>query len=210
MSWRVAKSLDVLLGQINAKFPNRSKASDGAIGDDNHQNRDSDHNPWYGPGIVTARDYTHDPGVGLNMDALTDQLQAGRDPRIKYVIFNRWIMDSRPQFNPWKWVRYDGVNPHTVHMHLSVMDSALCDNESPWNLSMLTVAASKPPTQVQVPDNGTKTLQRVLNKWYPWLQLVEDGIYGPKTTEAVKELQRRAGLPVDGNAGPQVRKVLGI
>ena len=36
MTWRVAKSLDVLLGQINAKFPDRDKSSDGGIGDEAH------------------------------------------------------------------------------------------------------------------------------------------------------------------------------
>ena len=33
MVWRVAKSLNVLLDQINAIAPNRDKSSDGSIGD---------------------------------------------------------------------------------------------------------------------------------------------------------------------------------
>jgi hypothetical protein len=51
MAWRVARSLEVLLGQFNAACPGRSKASDGSIGDAAHATRDSDHKPWYGPGI---------------------------------------------------------------------------------------------------------------------------------------------------------------
>ena len=44
MAWRVARSLDVLLGQLNALAPERSKASDGSIGDAAHASRSSDHN----------------------------------------------------------------------------------------------------------------------------------------------------------------------
>lgn len=134
MSWRVARSLEKLRHQFNAAFPNRSTVSDGGIGDLSHQNTNSDHNPWYGPGIVTARDFTHDPEHGMDIDRITDELQASRDPRIKYVIANGWIMDSRPQFSPWKWVRYHGSNPHTKHFHISVVADPRCDDPSPWNL----------------------------------------------------------------------------
>ena len=34
MAWRLAKSLEKLRSQVNAKHPKRSKASDGAIGDE--------------------------------------------------------------------------------------------------------------------------------------------------------------------------------
>ena len=33
MTWRVARSLDVLLAQLNTRAPNRSKAADGSVGD---------------------------------------------------------------------------------------------------------------------------------------------------------------------------------
>jgi len=137
MAWRVARSLIVLRDQIDAAFPNRSRVSDGYIGDAAHQSSDSDHNPWYGPGIVTAADWTHDPAHGFDIDKFTDQLQAGRDPRIKYVIANGWIMDSRPQFSPWQWVRYYGSNPHTSHVHVSVVASPACDDMTRWNVPML-------------------------------------------------------------------------
>ena len=45
MSWYVAHSLDQLLAEINASAPGRNKASDGSIGDANHSNSTSDHNP---------------------------------------------------------------------------------------------------------------------------------------------------------------------
>lgn len=60
-----------------------------------------------------------------------------------------------------------------------------------------------------------KTLQRVLNSWYQsarpaWWALVLDGKFGEKTDAAVRYLQQRAGLSVDGVVGPVTRKVLGL
>ena len=61
------------------------------------------------------------------------------------MIANGLIMDTRPQFNPWQWVRYTGSNPHTSHVHLSVVASPACDDTRPWNLPMLGGASPTPP-----------------------------------------------------------------
>jgi hypothetical protein len=145
-TWRVAKSLDVLLDQWNTAHPDRSKASDGSIGDAAHQTRDSDHNPWVGPAsdgkmIVTARDFTHDPEHGADADQLCADLVASRDPRIKYLIRNRRmcrsyskVVDGRT-YAPWEWSPYYGDSPHTKHAHLSVQSTqALYDSTRPWAL----------------------------------------------------------------------------
>lgn len=137
MSWRLARSLETLRAQFDEAYPDRNKASDGTIGDEDHQNRQSDHNPWYGPGIVTAIDITHDPEHGVDIDKITDELAASRDPRIKYVIANSLILDSRPGNSPWQWVAYSGSNPHTRHFHLSVVADERCDDASPWDLPSL-------------------------------------------------------------------------
>lgn len=129
MAWRVARCLDQLLAQLNQLAPNRDKSSDGSIGDAAHASRDSDHNPWYGPGIVTARDFTHDPADGLDCQWLADTLVRSGDPRIKYIIWNRRIWQSNTGWKP-----YNGPNPHTKHLHLSAVASALCDDPRPWNL----------------------------------------------------------------------------
>lgn len=130
MAWRVARSLDVLLGQLNTLAPRRNKASDGSIGDADHQNRTSDHNPWYPPpngGIVTARDFTHDPTY-LNMQWVADTLVANRDPRIKYIIWNRRIWTPGTG-----WRAYTGgPNPHTTHLHLSVVAAPSNDSTALW------------------------------------------------------------------------------
>jgi hypothetical protein len=129
-NWRVARALDTLLGQLNAMAPRRNKASDGSIGDADHQNRNSDHNPWYGPGIVTARDFTHDPGGGLDCHWLADRLIGTGDGRIKYVIWNRRIWQGG------RWTSYGGPNPHTSHLHLSVQPNPSCDDTRPWDLGI--------------------------------------------------------------------------
>lgn len=55
-----------------------------------------------------------------------------------------------------------------------------------------------------------RELQRTLNAWYPQLRkLAVDGIYGPKTEERVRYLQRRAGIAVDGITGPVTWRTLG-
>jgi hypothetical protein len=221
VSWRVARSLDVLLAQFNAACPTRSKVSDGAIGDAAHASRNSDHNPWYGPGIVTARDYTHDPASGMDMGRIRDQLLATRDNRIKYVISNGQIASGAGGPAPWVWRPYTGTNAHRHHLHLSVVASPLCDDTRPWSLALF---GSSPAAPAPVPPNpgpagvlrrgstGAKVteLQRVLARWYPFLNLVADGVYGPATEAAVKELQRRSGLVADGVAGPLTLGRLGI
>ncbi len=73
----------------------------------------------------------------MDIDRLSDELAASRDPSIKYIIANSLILDSRPGNRPWQWVPYSGSNPHTKHLHLSVMDNPSCDDTRPWNLPML-------------------------------------------------------------------------
>lgn len=134
MAWRVAESLQTLLGQLNALYPNRSKVSDGSIGDERHQKAGtSDHLPNANH-VVTARDFTHDPGNGINGQWLANALVASRDPRIKYVIWNKQICSSKQ--SPWVWRPYSGANAHQHHVHVSVdADPKLYDSTAPWNLS---------------------------------------------------------------------------
>lgn len=135
MAWRVANSLETLRAQLNSVAPRRSKVSDGGIGDEDHQNRASDHNPWYPPpkgGVVTARDFTHDPAGGLDCHWLASMLKQHRDLRIKYVIWDGRIMSGASETSPWVWRRYTGANPHTSHLHLSVVANPASDNTAPW------------------------------------------------------------------------------
>lgn len=141
VQWRVARSLDHLRLQVNALAPHRNRASDGGIGDAAHATRDSDHNPWVkdgGMGVVTARDFTHDPAGGCDAGLLAQALLASRDPRLKYVIWNRRIAYGAQGPAPWAWGPYSGKNPHTHHTHVSVLpNKALFDSEADWVIGNL-------------------------------------------------------------------------
>ena len=140
--WRVAQALVTLRDEINRQAPNRSKISDGSIGDAAHRTRDSDHNPWIedgSTGVVSALDITHDAAGGCNAETLAESLRSGRDPRVKYVIWNRRIMSSYTSngIAPWTWRSYNGANPHTRHLHISLnADKRFYDSTAPWSVSV--------------------------------------------------------------------------
>lgn len=221
MSWRVAKSLESFRNQINALSPNRSKASDGTIGDAAHATKNSDHNPWVKSGtvgIVTAMDITNDPAHGVLSQAIADALIASRDDRIKYVISNRKIAAGTDGPSPWQWRSYGGSNPHSHHVHLSVKsDASHYDNTSPWNLDGVKVKASEsakapadpglPILALGVKGLHVESLQRLLNK--AGFKLTVDAIFGPKTDTAVRMFQKQKGLVQDGQVGPYTWQALG-
>lgn len=127
MTWRMARGLDALLGEVNRSAPQRNRASDGGIGDAAHASRASDHNPWVkdaaGVGVVRARDFSHDPRGGLDGAELAQFLsrRLGVHPALgagAYVIWNRRIISTDRLAEGWR--PYAGSNPHTSHVHLSV------------------------------------------------------------------------------------------
>jgi hypothetical protein len=140
MAWRAMASLLVLRDQVNALAPDRSTASDGLVGDAAHQQTNSDHNPHYVPGvgdnIVTALDLTHDPDHGFDSYRFAEVLRRNRDRRIKYVISNYRIFSSYTSGSraAWTWGAYSGPDPHTNHVHTSVLDAVISDTKTPWNL----------------------------------------------------------------------------
>jgi hypothetical protein len=141
--WRAMASLLVLRDQVNVYAPNRSRASDGLVGDTAHQGTNSDHNPHYVPGvgseIVTALDLTHDPAHGFDSYRFAEVLRQHRDPRIKYVISNRRLFSSYATGSraAWAWGPYTGIDPHTNHVHVSVLDAPISDTRTAWNLEGL-------------------------------------------------------------------------
>lgn len=161
MAWRLANSLDQLRKQVNSTWPNRSKASDGTIGDTAHSARASDHNP-NSAGVVQALDITHDPAGGCDAGKLAELLRLSKDPRIKYIISNKRIAASYATNGalPWAWRPYAGTNPHNKHCHVSVMDDATYyDSIRPWGPDGLRAAsdiAGPPP----LPD-ATKVRQKM-------------------------------------------------
>ena len=144
--WRNCYASVALVDEINKRFTDRDRASDGTIGDAAHATRTSDHNPWVildEVGIVRARDVDKD---GVDAAGLTEylrQLGADGDNRLYpggYVIFNRRI--TTPDFSGWK--TYTGSNPHTAHFHVSFSTAAAgFDSTRPWGIWPTTAAVAK-------------------------------------------------------------------
>jgi hypothetical protein len=139
MSWRMARALETLLAEINAAAPERSKASDGGIGDPRHAaRRRSDHNPCACCTVVCARDFTHDPAAGFDSytfaEWLRDRVGTWREPRVRYVISDGKICSGAGQLHAaGVWRPYTGSNPHAHHVHVSVRHGAEhYDNDAPW------------------------------------------------------------------------------
>lgn len=218
MAWRVAKSLDVLLAEINEVAPNRSKASDGSIGDDAHRGTASDHNPNEA-NVVCARDFTHDPGDGADMNEISEHLRKRNHPAVKYVIWNRRIWSKARNSEGWR--EYHGSNPHNKHMHVSVgvgsdgHSIGPYDNASPWGIADLdtdptTPKPSKPSTGTKLGDKmptlkrgakGTdvRRLQALLTA--NGYKTTIDGIFGAQTEDKVRAFQSKHAKPSDGYAG---------
>lgn len=197
MAWRLAKSLETLRGQINTAHPNRSKASDGTIGDAAHSSTVSDHNP-NGAGVVTAFDLTHDPANGVDIVQIAEAIR--QDPRVKFLIRNRQILITK---NGQHWATYNGSNPHTKHLHISVGNDY--DNTANWNLAGGNPAPTQ-PTGLRVMRQGAngpdvKKMQEKL-KALGLYKDVNDGNFGPITAESVRNFQRGRGLEVDASIGP--------
>jgi hypothetical protein len=224
MMWRVANSLNMLLRQLNASFPNRDKSSDGSIGDEKHAERTSDHNPWVkdskGQPIVTARDFTNDAPY-MDSHSLALKLVESKDKRIKYIIDHKKICAGEGGPQPWKWRDYTGKNPHDHHVHVSVREQEkYYDDETPWSLasmpppsattSTIPKANRYPTLKVGATGADVNRLQYLLNANLPTAHLAQDGDFGPSTLKAVKTFQSQSGLVADGIVGPYTWKKLEV
>lgn len=152
-TWTLARSLAILRNEINAAYPDRSRLSDGTIGDARHSSTTSDHNPD-SLGVVRAMDITawvSPDGTNIATD-LAEFLRRSRDRRIKYVIHNRRIFSSTIQ--PWVWRPYDGSSPHTSHVHISVNPYPVGDDDSPWHFH----EPASPPHAPTVKDDDMPLL----------------------------------------------------
>jgi hypothetical protein len=159
--WRPAAACGVLKEQVDALYPVRRKGSDGTIGDAAHQAEacSSQHNSCCvkrnGVWIIRAIDITHDPAHGCDIQQLFDRIRASRDPRVRYLIFNRRICypTARNGYPAWAWQPYNGDNPHTEHGHLSVTDDpAQYDNTRAWAIGGSTPAGVHPAVQEEIVD----------------------------------------------------------
>lgn len=198
---RRAPVLAVGLGDVDTWRPNRDRASDGWIGDKPHQLTKSDHNA-NADGIVHAQDFDAD---GIDAPALVAALIA--HPSTHYVIYNRTIWSRAHGFKP---RRYTGSNPHTGHVHWSILHTAAAENSTVH----LRLGGGTPPgpaagggiAPMPVLRRGSKvpsvrTLQGALHRGGHPVPI--DGDFGPATDRAVRAFQSGRRITADGVVGPR-------
>jgi len=140
----LAPSLVALFTEVDKRWPNRSRKSDGWIGDTAHQTRQSDHNPDPFPGgVVRAVDITVN---GIDVEELLRAVVG--DPRVWYVIYNRRIASAT---KGWGWQDYTGPNPHTAHVHISIKHTPSAESGTTRWLD--APKAPKPPAAAPEEDN---------------------------------------------------------
>jgi len=126
MAYYLAPSLRMLRSEIDARWPDRDRRSDGWIGDAAHAARTSDHNP-NARGSVDAIDVDRD---GIDVPTLLAAFQT--HPAAQYWIFDRQIANRA---TGWSRRAYTGSNPHTGHVHLSIRQSAAAEQDTTgWGL----------------------------------------------------------------------------
>ncbi len=153
MSWRLAHALEQLRAEVLERWPDTTVWT---IGDADHRQRASDHNPTT-TGVVCAIDVVDD-GRG-QADELWTFLLERRDRRMKYAIHDARIVSAT--VSPWTVRTFDG-HPHAGHIHVSVgrgVDGRsrrpeLYDDPTPWGLADTPAPTPTPPTswRQEVPD----------------------------------------------------------
>ena len=212
MQWRLAKGLIRLRDQVNAKYPQRSKASDGAVGDQAHSARKSDHNPD-AAGVVHAIDLTHDPRNGFDSYRFAEHLLRTQDPRLSYVISNGKIGSGPRGPSPGIWRKYSGANPHDHHVHVSIVAGSIADDVRDWDIggNVVKAQAAAPLVRsvLRAGDRGPEVLEvKVLLKTKGIVVSQRDDVFDNETKLGVQLFQLRSKLVDDGIVGPQTWKAL--
>lgn len=226
MTWRMAKSLEVLRKEINGVWPDRDRTSDGGVGDASHQARPSKHNP--GPDrVVEARDFDEDVS-GRNgqggrplWDLVQHLLRLARagHPALgmgAHIIYEGRIWSAK---QGWRERPYTGPNAHEHHAHVAVADApAGYDSTRPWGLAE-ALRRGPAPAAYRKPDrwlglsNPPMTGQDVANVHNALIKADPGGNrprlaadlpskrYGRETADLIALFQRNRGITERG-VGP--------
>lgn len=215
--WKLAPSLVDLIEEVDARWPKRDKSSDGSIGDQAHASRTSEHNPDHDAdpmptGYVSAVDITKD---SASMMETVRKALVG-DSRVWYVIHNGYIWSRT---HNWEKREYDGSNPHTKHLHVSLRQTATAAADtSSWGIANAPAPTPTPapkPTLVKLAagvkpgkrHTQVKLLQSLLIKaGYGPIRGAITNFYGENTEAAVRRFHkanpRFAEGPADSKIGP--------
>lgn len=151
--------------------------------------------------------------MGVDPDQLLTRAQIDRCHEIEAATGNvvRWGGDwSRPDAMHWEIA--PGQSMADCERALDAMRQYVGTDfvsPAPPTTDGKRLLVHRPGARMMRGDD-VRELQRVLNAWYPWLNLALDGVYGPKTAAAVRHLQARADITADGIVGPVTRGVLGL
>lgn len=170
MACTPAPTCQAALREASRLWPWRDRGADGICASAAHhqQNPTSDHETG------DAFDLTDDKAGGCDADRLAELLRHARDPRVKYVISERRMFSSYAAHGvaAWTWRPYHGTNPHTHHVHVSIVAGAR-DDTAPWWGPLLAVkptpAAPTPRPQPAPPaeeDDLTPEQDRMLRAVY--------------------------------------------
>lgn len=138
MAGKLAPSLVRLWPDINARWPNRDKRTDGWYASPSTRTSKG-HNPGHN-GYSHAIDVDKD-----GIDPLWIINNIAKDPKVLwYIIWNRKLYS-----NTYGWVprAYTGENPHTDHMHIEIYQTDYAEKwDGRWKI--------KPPTGIPngIPD----------------------------------------------------------
>lgn len=139
---------------------------------------------------------------------------------IQMIIWNRRIYSARyPNGAP-----YRGIAPHTDHVHieltwaaakgltLSRVRQVLSGTPVRYSadlraLAAAITAAKRHTYRLGDRSENVKFIQAGINK-IAGRRLSVDGVFGPSTEKAIKDLQRFFGLKVDGVVGPSTWRIL--
>ncbi len=218
--WYAAPSLVTLRTEVDARWPGRSRASDGVIGDTRHAARTNSHNPvgaGGGPqvgtrGAVHAIDIT---SSGIDVRALLAAVIG--DPRVWYVIHDGQIWSRTTGWAP---VAHQG-DPHTTHIHVNLREDSQVTAVTAENDTRSWFAGTGSTSPAFLPRSTgstltteqTRRLQRALIGAGHAIPAGATGTYGDQTTAAVAAFQRAqgwSGSQADGIAGPETLRRLGV
>jgi hypothetical protein len=231
--WFLNRFLTSWRDAINRRFPKRTRASEGTIGNAEHSARSSEHNPDR-DGSVDAFDMDvnlhgapNDEGDAAELreiEALKADFQ--KQPGAQLWIHRGWIANKAVQ--RWKRRKYTGANKHGKHVHWQSdgdverkpMVGGLADTDEVID-AINHPAASKSatvPAWPHKPDfsfgpeherNAYSTVYKAQARLRArgW-RITVDGHYGPKTVRIVKLFQAEKKLSADGRLGPNTWRAL--
>jgi hypothetical protein len=203
--WKLAAALITLEEQVNKKWPQRAKGSDGSIGDLAHASRTSDHNVRNG--YCHALDITHDPHNGFDSYKFADMILAKQDSRLSYVISNGRIGSGPKGVQPGVWRKYNGSNAHAHHVHVSTNDLGEKDTK-PWVFDQVVIKP-QPTAPVEMARELFYGLEGAdVAALQSALGLTPNSFFGYGTAAAVVKVQQEAGLAAHGIVGPGTWKII--